>query len=240
MIGVILESAWLDLVLYGLFILSVIIAAVAQLRVSLVFRRYQKRPTDAGLTAAQAARMILDANGLDYVHIEQVRGHLSDHYDPRSQVLRLSDSVCNSTSAAAVGVAAHEAGHAVQHARKYAPLMFRTFLVPITNAASYASWFLILLGCIFSGLGMFGELFLLLGVGCFSLTTFFQLVTLPCEFNASSRAMSALAASGYYTRSDLRISRKVLRAAAMTYVAALLTSVIQLLRLVLIFKRNRR
>ncbi len=230
----------MEYVLYGLFLLSFLVAAVAQLRVSTTFRRYARRATRAGLTAAQVARMVLDSRGLSYVRIERVRGHLSDHYDPRSQTLRLSDSVCDNASPSAIGVAAHEAGHAIQHAERYAPLMLRQRLAPLTGLASYASWIFIVLGLVFLGLGVLSNTFLLIGVALFSVTTLFELVTLPCEFNASRRAMQVLEYSGYYSDSELRASRKVLTAAAMTYVAALMTSVIQLLRLILIFRRSQR
>lgn len=227
----------LDMLLYGLLMLSFLLALFAQWRVSSTFRRYGRVGTAAGMNAAQVARMILDQNGLHHVRIERVRGHLSDHYDPRAQVLRLSEGVHDNPSAAAIGVAAHEAGHAIQYARHYAPVVLRTRLVPVTNIASGASWIFILLGIL---LGSLGSTFLVIGIVLFSVTTLFQLVTLPCEFNASGRAMAALSASGYYTREELSGARRVLSAAALTYVAALLTSVLQLLRLVLILGRNRR
>lgn len=235
-----MDPEFWEFALYGLFILSLIVAFVAQIRVSTTFRRYSRQQTAAGFTAAQVARMILDSRGLTYVRIERVRGHLTDHFDPRSRTLRLSDAVCDSTSPAAIGVAAHEVGHAIQHAEHYAPITVRSRLAPVTSFASYASWIMIVLGLILVALGTIGNTFLLIGIGLFSVTVLFELVTLPCEFNASNRAMAILVRSGYYTSYELHASRKVLSAAAMTYVAALMTSIIQLLRLLLIFRRNSR
>ena len=227
----------LDALLYGLLILSFVLALYAQLKVSSTFRRFSRTPTAAGMSVAHVARMILDSRGLRHVRIERVRGHLSDHYDPRSQVLRLSDGVYDNPTAAAIGVAAHEAGHAIQYAEGYFPVKLRTRLVPVTSFASGASWIFILLGLL---LGTLGQVFLLIGIVLFSVTTLFQLVTLPCEFDASRRAMTVLSGSGYFTRDELRASRKVLSAAALTYVAALLTSMLQLLRLLLIFGSRDR
>lgn len=235
----------MDILLYILFIVALIISSVAQIKVSTTFNKFSTFITGRGKTAKDAARMILDSHGLYYVRIERVRGHLTDHFDPRSNVLRLSDGVYDSSSAAAVGVAAHEAGHAIQHAEGYFPIVLRSKLVPVTNVASRFTWILILIGSLLMGFGSFGALgyYLLLGgVGLFAVTTFFQLVTLPCEFNASSRALAELRNSCWYTDTELKASKKVLSAAAMTYVAALLVSAIQLLRfiLVLLSGRNRR
>jgi Zn-dependent membrane protease YugP len=235
----------MDIILYALFILALVISAYAQIKVSSTFNKYSRVFTGHGRTASDAARMILDSHGLYYVRIERVGGHLTDHFDPRDNVLRLSESVYGSTSASAVGVAAHEAGHAIQHAENYLPIVFRSKLVPITGFASRFTWILILLGSLLMAVGYLGEIgyyCMLAGVGLFSVTTVFQLVTLPCEYNASSRAMSELASCGWYTEQELKASRKVLSAAALTYVAALLVSVIQLLRFILLLmsRNNRR
>ena len=235
----------MDIILYALFIVALIISAYAQIKVSSTFNKYSRVMTGHGRTAMDAARMILDSHGLYYVRIERVGGHLTDHFDPRDNVLRLSQSVYDSTSAAAVGVAAHEAGHAIQHAENYFPITLRSKLVPITNIASRFTWILILLGSLlmaFGALGGIGYYCMLAGVALFSVTTVFQLVTLPCEYNASSRAMAELTASGWYDERELKASKRVLSAAALTYVAALLVSAIQLLRFILILasRNNRR
>lgn len=236
----------IDLLLYLLFLFALLVGLIAQIRVSTTFRRYSRTPTASGKTAAEVARMILDNHGLSHVRIERVSGHLTDHYDPRDEVLRLSDSVYDSPSAAAVGVAAHEAGHAVQHAENYAPIVLRSKLVPVTNFASRASWIFILIGALLyaiataTSFAMLGYILLWVGVILYSSTAVFQLVTLPCEFNASARAMSSMRESGMFSAADLRAARKTLSAAAMTYVAALFASVVQLLRILWIFFGNRR
>ena len=172
-------------------------------------------------------------NGLREVRIEQVRGSLTDHYDPRSRVLRLSESTYHSNSVAAIGVAAHECGHALQDAEGYAPLKIRGALVPVANFGSSASWILILLGIFFSAANLIS-----IGVLAFAAVVVFQLVTLPVEFNASNRALAALEGGGFLTRDEVAQTNKVLRAAALTYVAAALTAVLQLLRLLLLFGRR--
>lgn len=226
--------------LYPLFIVAILISAYAQFKVSTTFRKYSRVATASGRTAAQVAREILDRNGLRNVGIERVGGHLSDHYDPGANVLRLSDSVYSSPSAAAIGVAAHEAGHAIQHAEDYLPIRVRSRLVPITNFASRASWIFIFLGILLYGLSVLGDWVLLIGVGLFAVTTLFQLVTLPCEFNASRRALSAMDGMGYFSRRELSDAKRVLSAAAMTYVAALIVSILQLLRYLTLLNRRRR
>jgi Zn-dependent membrane protease YugP len=184
--------------------------------------------------------MILNNNGLSDVRIERVRGNLSDHYDPKSNVLRLSDTVYGNRSAAAIGVAAHEAGHAIQHAQGYAPVVLRSKMVPITSFASRFTWILIMIGILISGFaGLLGYYVLHIGIALFAVTTLFQLVTLPCEFDASKRALREMENTGLYSRGELAVSRKVLSAAAMTYVAALLVSVLQLARLLLSVNRRR-
>ena len=231
----------LDILLYLLCILSIFLALGAQIKVKTTFNKYSRINTGRGHTAAEVARMILDGSGLYNVRIERVGGSLTDHYDPRSNILRLSDTVFASSSAAAIGVAAHEAGHAIQHAKRYLPIVIRSRLVPVTSFASRFSWIVIFLGALYSATDyILGQNILLLGIGLFAVTTLFQLVTLPCEFDASGRAMSALRQSGWYTESELSAAQKTLRAAALTYVAAFLTSILQLLRLIVRFTGNRR
>ncbi len=213
---------------------GLIISIWAQIKVSTTFNKYSKTKTVRGLSGADAARRILDANGLSHVRIEQVRGNLTDHYDPRTNVIRLSESTYHATSPAAIGVAAHEVGHAIQYAKNYAPINLRMKIVPITNIGSMLS-----IPLFFIGLFMATDYLMLAGIVLYSLIAFFQLVTLPVEFNASARAMSSLSSLGILNDSELQASRKVLSAAAMTYVAALLTSLLTLLRLILL-ANNRR
>ncbi|MBQ8320941.1 MAG: zinc metallopeptidase [Clostridia bacterium] len=232
---------WLDTALYILCILSIFLALGAQIKVKTTFNKFSRTQTGRGRTAAEVARMILDQNGLTNVRVERVGGSLTDHYDPRANVLRLSDSTYDNASAAAIGVAAHEAGHAIQHARRYMPIVIRSRLVPVTSFASRFSWIVIFLGVLYSATdAILGQNILLLGIGLFAVTTLFQLVTLPCEFDASRRAMASLRGSGWYTESELSAASKTLRAAALTYVAAFLTSILQLLRLIVRFTGNRR
>lgn len=229
----------IEIVLYFLCLAAIIFALWAQIKVSTTFRKYSRVASGSGMSAAQISRMMLDENGLYSVKIERVRGNLTDHYDPRSNTLRLSDSVYDSSSAAAVGVAAHEVGHAIQHAENYLPIVIRSKLVPVTSFASKFTWITIFAGILFMAFDAFlGYYIMLAGVILFAVTTLFQLVTLPCEFDASSRALLSLRRSGNYSSEELTASRKVLNAAALTYVASLLVSVLQLLRL--IFSLNRR
>lgn len=212
----------------------------ASARVNSTFQKHSKQYIRCGMTGYDAARMILDANGLRHVQIERVSGNLTDHYDPRKNVVRLSDSVYSSPTTAAVGVAAHECGHAVQHATSYLPIKIRSAIVPITNLGSKLSMPLILLGILFSFMSEYFIYVAYLGVVCFSLCALFQLVTLPTEYNASRRAIKAL--EGCYRMSDDEIdgSKKVLSAAALTYVAALAVSIMQLIRLLMMVRRNDR
>lgn len=229
--------------LYPAFILAILFSFYAQIKVSKTFRRYADFHTQRGRMAADVAKNILTSNGIHNVSVERVPGNLTDHYDPRAKVLRLSDSVFSSSSASAIGVAAHEAGHAVQHAVGYLPIKIRTSLVPITNFASRMSWIVILLGAlisIFAYASNIGYYMVMGGTALFSVTALFQLVTLPCEFNASKRALVALRQSGNYTKEELAASKEVLTAAALTYVAALFVTVIQVLRLLTIYGRRRR
>ncbi len=234
----------LELIIYPLFLVAIIFSLYAQFKVSGTYKKYSTYYTRAGRNATDVARMILSSEGVYDVSIGRVRGNLTDHYDPRSNTLALSDTTYASTSAAAIGVAAHEAGHALQHAFGYAPIKLRTMLVPVTNFASKLSLAFVMLGVVLTVIAnntIFGYYILLFGIGLFAVTTVFQLVTLPCEFNASRRAMKALRGSGYYSEEELSAARKVLTAAALTYVAATFVSIVQLIRLALIFgDRNDR
>lgn len=221
--------------LYFLMILAMLFAGWAQINVKTTFSKYSRISNSAGMTGFDAARKILDANGLYNIRIEQVAGELTDHYDPKAGVIRLSADVYGSTSAAAIGVASHEAGHAVQHAVGYFPIKVRTAIIPICNIGSTLAWPLILLGIILS----FPDL-AMVGVAFFSLATVFQLVTLPCEFNASARAMQALRNDGRLSPTDLSAASKTLRAAALTYVAALAVSLLNLLRIIAMVNGNNR
>lgn len=223
-----------DLSIYLLLLVAIIFSGWAQINVQSTFTKYSKKHNSSGFSAHDAARQILSENGLYDVRIERVSGNLTDHYDPKANVIRLSDSVYDSTSAAAIGVAAHEAGHAVQHAVGYGPIKVRTAIIPLCNIGSNLAWPLIIIGIIFS----FPPL-QTLGVVFFSLATLFQLVTLPCEFDASSRAMYALSSSGRLQDDELAAAGKTLRAAALTYVAALAVSLLNLLRIISMLNRKR-
>lgn len=228
-------------ILYLLFLVTLIFTVVVQLKVSSTFKKYAHVSAGRGHTGAEVARRILDAHGLFSVRIERTHGHLTDHYDPRSNTLRLSDSVYGSSSASAAGVAAHEVGHAIQHAEGYVPVIFRTKLAPVVSFASRFSWFAIMLGLLIGYMStILGNYVVSFGIILFAATTLFHLVTLPCELNASRRALAELELSGWYSGEELRASKKVLSAAAMTYVAALAASLIQLLRLIRIFGNRRR
>lgn len=219
---------------------AVVLSIIASTMVNSTFNKYAKARSRRGLTGADAARRVLDANGLYHVKIERIRGNLTDHYDPRTNVIRLSDSTYDNPSTAAIGVAAHEAGHAVQHAVGYFPIKVRSAIIPATNLGAKLTVPLVLLGIFLS---YFGQQFIYLayaGVICFSLSTLFQLVTLPTEFNASRRALVALDQYGILDRQELGQTRKVLTAAAMTYVAALAVSLMQLLHLLLVVQRRDR
>lgn len=219
---------------------AVVFAMWASGRVNSTFKKYSAIPTRRNLTGADAARRILFANGLYDVRVEHISGSLNDHFDPRTNTIRLSDATFSNTSAAAVGVAAHEAGHAVQYANKYIPLKLRNAIVPITNIGSRLSMPLILIGIILSAFSEMYAYIAYAGVACFTLCVLFQLLTLPTEFNASKRAMKALASEGILEKSELQGAKKVLSAAAMTYVAALAVAFAQLLRLLLIVASNTR
>ena len=208
---------------------ALVLSMYAQVNVNSTFNHYSKVYSARGLTGADVARYILNKNGLYDVAIERVDGYLSDHYDPRTRVVRLSSAVYGSSSLAALGVAAHEVGHAVQHDSGYLPLYIRNTVIPITQIGSYLSIPLVLLGVILSS-----KPFIEFGILLFSLIVFFQIVTLPVEYNASHRAVDTLGGEGILSMQELKGARKVLSAAALTYVAAAVTAVFQLLRLLLI------
>ena len=217
-----------------------ILSLWASARVNTTFRRYSKQFSARGITGADAAQRVLRANGVSGVRIERIGGNLTDHYDPSTNVIRLSDDVYGSTSTAAIGVACHEAGHAVQYAQGYAPIKLRAAIIPVTNFGSKMAMPLILLGILFSSLGSASDFFINLGIVCFGLSVVFQLVTLPVEFNASRRALAAIEQNNILTVEELNGARKTLRAAAMTYVAATAAALAQLLRLLVLFGNNRR
>ena len=212
----------------------------ASAHVNNTFKRYSKQLSMRRITGAQAAQRVLSANGITNVRVEYVNGKLTDHYDPKSNVIRLSDDVYNSTSTAAIGVACHEAGHAVQYAENYAPIKLRAAIIPVTNIGSRLAMPLILLGILASTLGNFSTILIDIGILCFSLSLIFQLVTLPVEFNASRRAMVAIKDGDILTKEEQTGARKTLTAAAMTYLAATFVAFAQLLRLVLLFGGKRR
>ena len=222
---------------YILVLIGVLICAIASAKVNSTYARYDQVRNHAGITGAMAAEQILRMEGIYDVQVMRVRGRLTDHYDPANRVLRLSDSTYGSTSVAALGVAAHECGHAIQHARHYVPLTLRGALVPIVNFGSGISWPLIIMGFFFSG--QMSSLFINLGILMFSLAVLFQIVTLPVEFNASSRALKILKNSGMLYESEVREARSVLTAAALTYVASAASTILQFLR-ILILTGGRR
>lgn len=219
----------------------VILALWASARVNSTFKKYSSQLSRRRISGADAAQRVLHANGVRNVRIERISGNLTDHYDPKSNVIRLSDSVYSSCSTAAIGVACHEAGHAVQYAQNYAPIKLRSAIIPITNIGSKLAMPLILLGLLLTFLEGASYFFVYLGIACFGLSLVFQLVTLPVEFNASRRAMEAIADTDILTPEEQVGARKTLSAAAMTYVAATAVALAQLLRLLIIFGgRGRR
>jgi Zn-dependent membrane protease YugP len=215
---------------YFLVIIAALISMIASMRVNSTFQKYSKVRCASGMTGADVARKILRLSGITDVEVEHVSGRLSDHYDPRRKVLRLSDSVFNSQSVAALGVAAHECGHAIQHQKKYAPLGLRSLLVPAASLGSNLGIPLVIAGLIFGAL----DFLVPIGIWIFIFAVLFQVVTLPVEFNASRRAIRVLGDYGLMQREEIGIVKKVLGAAAMTYVAAAAASVLQLLRLVIL------
>ena len=220
----------IDPLYWMLMLPGLVISAWASWRIHSAFNRYQQVPARCGLTGAQVARKLLDDEGAHDVQIEAVPGNLSDHYDPRTRVLRLSESVWNSRSVAALGVAAHEAGHALQHAQGYGPIHLRAALVPIANIGSNLAWILFMVGLVMAYSGSkLGQPVMIAAIGLFSFAVLFTLVTLPVEFDASRRAVLALEQGGFLEGDEVVGARRVLRAAAYTYLAAALQAILQLL-----------
>ena len=228
---------------YLIFILPcVIITLICQVRVKSAFSKYSKIPNSRRMTGAQAAEYVLRQNGVTGVRIEHVSGSLTDHYDPRTNVIRLSDSVYNSASVAAVGVAAHEAGHAVQEAKNYVPNKIRSAIIPAARLGSSVSWILIIIGFLFTARaqGGFGLYILYAGIILFSLSVLFTVATLPVEFDASRRALKCFRETNLLPEEEYKGAKSVLSAAAMTYVASALTAIMQLVRLLFIANNRRR
>ncbi len=221
---------------YILVLVGVVICMIASSSMNATFNQYSRVRNHSGMTGREAAEAILHRSGIYDVRVEHVAGNLTDHYDPRNKVLRLSDAIYNQTSVAALGVAAHECGHAIQHQVGYAPLSIRSALVPVANFGSTIAWPLILIGLIFNS--QMSVFLLNLGIMAFSLAVLFQIVTLPVEFNASSRAIKILGESGMLYPDEITGTKKVLKAAALTYVAGAVSAALQLLRIVLIANRR--
>lgn len=220
----------------------IIISLWASMNVKSTFNKYSQMLSSRRITGSEAARRVLQANGISNVRVERISGHLTDHFDPRTNVIRLSDQVFDSTSIASIGVACHEAGHAVQHATQYAPIKLRTAVIPITNIGSRLAMPLILIGILLSYLGNFSYTIVYIGIGCFALTLLFELITLPVEFNASNRAIRAIKDYAILTPEEITGAKKTLQAAALTYIAAAAVTLAQLIRLILLFggrSRNR-
>lgn len=218
-----------------------ILSLWASSNVNNTFKRYSNQYSRRGITGAEAAQRVLRNHGVHNVRVEHISGNLTDHFDPKTNVIRLSDQVYNNTSTAAIGVACHEAGHAVQYAQNYGPIKLRAAIVPVTNLGSKLAMPLILVGILLSFLGNFSYTLVYVGIACFSLSVVFQLVTLPMEFNASRRALTAIADGGILAEDELKGAKKTLTAAALTYVAATAVAMAQLLRLLILFGgRGRR
>lgn len=223
---------------YILVLIGAVICMIASARVKITFNKYAKMRSLSGMTGAQAAQRILDSAGITDVEVCHVSGNLTDHYDPRSKTVNLSDSVYNSTSVAAVGVAAHECGHVMQHANGYLPISIRSALVPVANFGSTLAWPIIIIGFLFNG--SMSNFLINLGIILFSFAVLFHIVTLPVEFNASHRALQQLKIQGILQEQELRYTRKVLKSAALTYVASAAAAILQLLRIVLLAGGRRR
>lgn len=222
---------------YILVMIGVVICLLASAKMNSTFSKYSRMRSHSGMTGKEAAEALLHREGIYDVRVEYVAGNLTDHYDPRSKVLRLSDATYQQTSVAAIGVAAHECGHAIQHARGYAPLSIRSALVPVANFGSSIAWPLIIIGLIMNS--QTSQLFLNLGVIAFSMAVLFQIVTLPVELNASRRALKILGNTGMLYPDEVRETRKVLTAAALTYIAGAASAILQLLRLIMISNSRR-
>ena len=223
---------------YILVLIGVVLSLWASSRVKSTFNKYSKMRTASGVTGAQAAERILRQSGINDVSIQHISGNLNDHYDPRTKTLRLSDSVFNVSSIAAAGVAAHECGHAVQHNKGYAPLAIRSAIVPVANFGSAISWPIIIIGLLMGGSG--SQTLITIGIILFSTVVAFHLITLPVEFNASSRALRVLSDTGILSGEENEGARKVLNAAALTYVASAAAMILQLLRIILLSRSRRR
>ena len=226
---------------YFLVIIGAVICLLASAHVNNTFKKYSKYRSMSGMTGAQAAQRILNAAGIYDVEIRHISGKLTDHYDPKANMLRLSADVYSGTSTAAIGVACHEVGHAIQYAQDYVPVKIRSAIIPVTNFGSKLSWPLVLAGLLLCSVAPDFIYLAYIGVACFALCAVFQLVTLPVEFNASSRAMQTIESMGILYGDELTGARRVLRAAAMTYVAALAVTLMQMLRLIImVSSRDRR
>ena len=226
---------------YVVLVLPCLILSLwASARVTSTFKKYSNQISRRGITGAQAAQRVLQAYGVSGVQIARISGNLTDHYDPRSNIIQLSESVYDNSSTAAIGVACHEAGHAVQYAQGYVPIRLRAAIIPITNIGSRLAMPLILIGLLFTALGSFSQTIIYIGIACFALSLVFQLITLPVEFNASRRAMEAIETADLLTAEEQKGAQKTLSAAAMTYVAATAVSLMQLLRLITLFGRRNR
>ncbi len=223
---------------YMLVLIGAIIVMVASANVKSTYRKYAQHRSMTGMTGAQVAERLLRSAGIHDVSVGHVAGELSDHYNPATKVVNLSDAVYGSSSVAAIGVAAHECGHAIQHAKGYAPLKFRTWFVPVANFGSKLAWPLILIGLFINSESSW--LVIEAGIFLFSFAVIFQLVTLPVEFNASSRALVLLEQQGILSEQELPYTRKVLKAAALTYVASAASAILQLLRIIMLFGGRRR
>ena len=218
---------------YLLLVIGMLLSLLASAKLKSTFARYKRVRSASGLTGEEAARRILYSAGITDVQVRPIAGSLTDHYDPRTKTVNLSQDIYGQTSLAAVGVAAHECGHAIQHQNSYFPLTLRTAIVPVANLGSTLAWALILIGLFFTR--NTGAVLINLGIICFSFAVIFQLVTLPVEFNASARALRILGEQGILSDSELPYTKKVLKAAALTYVASAAAAILQLLRLVLLF-----
>lgn len=223
---------------YILVVIGAVICMIASARVKGTFNKYSQLRSMSGMNGAQVAQRVLQAAGIYDVQVRHVSGSLTDHYDPRTKTLNLSDPVYNATSVAALGVAAHECGHAIQHAKSYAPLSIRSALVPIANFGSMLAWPVILIGLLFNTRS--SGLIIDIGILLFSAAVLFQLVTLPVEFDASRRALVMLRTQGILADDELRYTRRVLKSAALTYVASAAAAILQLLRIILITNGRRR
>lgn len=223
---------------YILVVIGAVICMIASARVKGTFNKYSQLRSMSGMNGAQVAQRVLQAAGIYDVQVRHVSGSLTDHYDPRTKTVNLSDPVYNATSVAALGVAAHECGHAIQHAKSYAPLSIRSALVPIANFGSMLAWPVILIGLLFNTRS--SGLIMDIGILLFSAAVLFQLVTLPVEFDASRRALVMLRTQGILADDELRYTRRVLKSAALTYVASAAAAILQLLRIILITNGRRR